>query len=71
MIYLFLFYNKAEDWSKVSTEAKDLINQMLTINPKDRIKAIDAINNKWIQQNAPNIPLNSNVLANLGNFHVQ
>lgn len=44
---------------------------MLTYNVEERISASQALSNEWIQKNAPNDPLNSNVLQNLGNFHVK
>ena len=58
------------EWTKISEDAKNLIKQMLTYEVDKRISASEALNNEWIQKNAPNEPLNSNVLLNLGNFHV-
>lgn len=58
------------EWSRISEDAKNLIQKMLTFDVEKRISASQALNNEWIQKNAPNDPLNSNVLLNLGNFHV-
>lgn len=66
----FLKIYKAIEWSKISEDAKDLIKEMLTYDVDLRISATQALNNSWIQKNAPNEPLNSSVLQNLGNFHV-
>ena len=35
-------------WNHVSSDAKDLVRAMLTVNPKERISAIDALQNAWI-----------------------
>jgi calcium/calmodulin-dependent protein kinase I len=37
-----------EYWGTVSTEAKDLISSLLTVNCKDRLTASDAMRNSWI-----------------------
>ena len=53
------------EWSRISDDAKNLIQKMLTFDVESRISASQALNNEWIQKNAPNDPLNSNVLLNL------
>jgi serine/threonine protein kinase len=35
-------------WRHVSTDAKELIRRMLTVNPEDRITAKEALNSAWI-----------------------
>lgn len=40
-------------WRYVSNEAKDLIKQMLTYNPNNRISAAKALRHPWILQKAP------------------
>ena len=65
----FIFF-AAMEWSRISDDAKNLIQKMLTFDVDQRISASQALNNEWIQKNAPNNPLDSNVLLNLGNFHV-
>lgn len=36
------------EWDTVTPEAKNLINQMLTVNPSKRITASDALKHPWI-----------------------
>lgn len=36
-------------WSHVSSEAKDLVTRMLTVNPNKRISAMDALQHKWMR----------------------
>lgn len=60
-----------DDWSGVSNEAKNLIRKMLTYNPKERISALEALNDSWIQKNAPQNILNVKVLQNLSSFHAK
>ncbi|KAG5672522.1 hypothetical protein PVAND_002645 [Polypedilum vanderplanki] len=38
------------EWDTVTTEAKNLINQMLTVNPYKRITAAEALKHPWICQ---------------------
>ncbi|XP_050297038.1 calcium/calmodulin-dependent protein kinase type II alpha chain isoform X1 [Anthonomus grandis grandis] len=38
------------EWDTVTPEAKNLINQMLTVNPSNRITAADALKHPWICQ---------------------
>lgn len=60
-----------DDWSGISQDAKTLIKKMLTYNAKDRISALEALNDKWIQANASQNQLNVKVLSNLSSFHVK
>uniref|UniRef100_A0A3Q3KGA8 calcium/calmodulin-dependent protein kinase n=1 Tax=Monopterus albus TaxID=43700 RepID=A0A3Q3KGA8_MONAL len=43
------------EWDTVTPEAKNLINQMLTINPAKRITADQALKHPWVYQRA-NVP---------------
>ena len=43
---------------------------MLTYNPSQRITAHDALNDPWIQRNAPSSALNPQLLKNLMGFYV-
>lgn len=45
------------EWDTVTPEAKNLINQMLTINPAKRITADQAIKHPWVCVSAPPFPL--------------
>ena len=36
-------------WGSISTEAKDLISSLLTVNPKKRLTARQALKNTWIR----------------------
>jgi serine/threonine protein kinase len=37
-------------WEGVSEEAKDLVRQLLTVDPKKRISARDALKHKWFSE---------------------
>lgn len=52
-------------------DAKTLIKKMLKYNPRERISAKEALNDPWIQKNAPLNQINTNVLKNLSNFFVR
>jgi len=41
----------AEYWGEVSAEAKDLIQSLLNVNPKQRLSASEALKNPWIRGN--------------------
>lgn len=47
-IYLFIFQYPSPEWDTVTPEAKNLINQMLTVNPFKRITAAEALKHPWI-----------------------
>lgn len=36
------------EWDTVTPDAKNLINQMLTVNPAKRVTASDALKHPWI-----------------------
>ena len=38
-------------WTKISSEAKDLIRRLLVPNPKDRLKVADVLAHPWIRTN--------------------
>lgn len=60
------------EWADVSDEAKDLVMQLLTYNPAERISAADALQHAWIKKMASTEKVRSDVakrtLANLKNF---
>lgn len=37
-----------KDWKDISDEAKDLISKLLTIDPKKRYSAKEALEHKWL-----------------------
>ena len=65
------FFILEADWDKISDEAKQLIKKMLTYNPNMRISAQEALNDPWIQRNAPSVPLNPQLLRNIVGFYVK
>lgn len=40
---------KNEAWTRVSAEGKDLISQLLTVDPNDRINGEDIMNHPWLK----------------------
>ena len=48
MCSFFLFQFPSPEWDTVTPEAKNLINQMLTINPAKRITADQALKHPWV-----------------------
>ena len=38
-----------EEWENISKEAKDLINNMLKYNPKERFSAQDCLSHQWFK----------------------
>ncbi len=44
---------------------------MLTLDPKKRISAKEALDHPWMQKNAKTLPLNKKILDNLSTFSVQ
>lgn len=61
-----------EDWSTISKNAKDLIKNMLTYDPADRISAELALRSDWFSDKLPkDTKVNSTrVLQNLKEFRV-
>lgn len=45
----FTFHKKY--WTGISKEAKDLLKQMMTVNPEERITADEALQSTWIRAN--------------------
>ena len=52
---------KDQQWDNISTEAKDLIKKLLTMDPKNRISAEEAVKDPWIM----NYKSNKNEKVNL------
>lgn len=47
-IAIFHVQYPSPEWDTVTPEAKNLINQMLTVNPFKRITATEALKHPWI-----------------------
>lgn len=69
-----VFRFKEQEWSQVSTQAKDLITKMLEKDPKKRISAVDALNDPWIltftTKEDIDLPLLADVLSKIQTFRV-
>jgi serine/threonine protein kinase len=42
-----------KQWKNISKEAKDLVSKLLTVDPKIRISAKEALEHPWIQHKVP------------------
>ena len=47
-LLLFTSQYPSPEWDTVTPEAKNLINQMLTVNPSKRIRSDEALKHPWI-----------------------
>lgn len=59
------------DWANVSNDAKDLITNLLKLQPQERMSAKEALNHIWIREKAPraqSCPLQSSLFENLRSF---
>jgi len=68
----YSFKNKV--WESISPEAKDLIKQMLAYNPEERISAINAYANSWIQSKEfkeVSEEKTKEIMSNMGKFIVK
>ena len=45
------------EWDSVTTQAKELINSMLTLNQDSRISAKDALNHPWVKVSVCSTPV--------------
>uniref|UniRef100_A0A0G4IFX6 Calcium-dependent protein kinase 1 n=1 Tax=Chromera velia CCMP2878 TaxID=1169474 RepID=A0A0G4IFX6_9ALVE len=66
-------FNEA-DWKDISGDAKDLIQKLLTYEPKERTTAEQALNHPWIKSNAASasdVPVNKGILDNFRTFRAQ
>ncbi|KAM7256688.1 hypothetical protein ACFE04_012429 [Oxalis oulophora] len=61
---------KSQPWPSISANAKDLIRKMLTMNPKKRITAAEALEHPWIKEDGQQSdrPLDSAVQLRLKQF---
>lgn len=63
-----------KDWGSVSEDAKDLIRNMLKMQPKERFSAEKSLNHLWIKNKAPkakDVALHTNFVDNLRSFRSQ
>jgi len=74
-VYKGEFEMKGEEWDAVSTEAKDLISQMLTFDFKKRPSAKEVLDHKWfklaLEKTEVNKEAMSHNLKNLKNFRAE
>ena len=66
-------YSIGKVWKNVSSNAKDLINKMMTYNQEKRISAAEAYQHKWFKdKNIHNISIESakELISNVNFFHV-
>lgn len=62
------FQMKDKIWKDISIDAKNLIKQMLTYDPNQRVSARDALRHKWFE-NAPDVAINIDLMKeSLGNL---
>ncbi|KAH0680672.1 hypothetical protein KY284_021757 [Solanum tuberosum] len=61
---------ESSPWPSISTSAKDLVRKMLTMDPKKRITADEALQHPWLMKDgeASDKPINSAVLSRLKQF---
>ncbi|GMJ14146.1 calcium-dependent protein kinase 15 [Hibiscus trionum] len=60
---------KSDPWPSISESAKDLVRKMLTLDPKKRLTAAQALEHPWLREGeASDKPINSAVLTRLKQF---
>ncbi|CAH8313208.1 unnamed protein product [Eruca vesicaria subsp. sativa] len=59
---------ESQPWPCVSESAKDLVNKMLTKDPKTRISASNVLEHPWIKREAPYKPLDNVLVLRLKRF---
>ncbi|KAH0780747.1 hypothetical protein KY290_000345 [Solanum tuberosum] len=60
----------SDPWPSISSGAKDLVRKMLTVDPRQRLTAMQVLNHSWIKEDgeAPDTPLDNAVLHRLKQF---
>ena len=62
-----------KSWGKISVQAKDFIQQLLALDPAERLSASSALNHQWITELAHsqiNDPVIEHALSNIRRFQV-
>jgi len=61
---------KQSSWDRVSIQAKDLVKNLLALNPADRWSAEQALNDEWVRltSSSESATLSEDIVRNLGNF---
>lgn len=61
-----------EEWATVSKDAKDLVNKMLTYDPKKRFSAKDCLSHSWIEKynQLENSKINESAIQKMKKFKV-
>mmetsp|Transcript_41658 Transcript_41658/g.97979 ORF Transcript_41658/g.97979 Transcript_41658/m.97979 type:complete len:553 (+) Transcript_41658:8-1666(+) len=62
---------KSLAWSRVSPLAKDLVEKLLTYDPKARVSAHDALTHPWLVENHDHVEPNSEIIHRLTRFKEQ
>ena len=63
------FSFKHKIWNKISSEAKNLVQKLLEVNPEKRLSAKEALNHKWFENNKnPIVNKNNNYSAFIQNI---
>lgn len=62
------FYFHDEYWSNVSSEAKDLIRRMLTVDPAHRISLTEALTHPWLTHCTEGVLASHDITASLNNL---
>jgi calcium-dependent protein kinase len=68
------FSFNAADWKSVSEDAKNLIRNLLKMNPRDRYTAEQALNHVWVRNKAPaakQVDLKLGIVENMKGFRSQ
>jgi len=68
------FSFNSQEWKHVSEDAKELIQKLLKMNPRDRFTAEQALNHSWVANKAPkakDVAIGASIVDNLKGFQSQ
>jgi len=54
-----MFFFDSPQWDNISSDAKDLVQRMLTVNPRERITAAQALKHPWLSSYVGSAQLNT------------